>query len=154
MPKYCTQEHAMNEQLVADRIARAWSLDALTRRPELDPIDFTAIRDGRRVGFVEIKCRSRFFFPLWLKLHTAQHARAVDVATGLPVLIVLFNQEWDRAYWIRPAKLWKWTDEPNPRPRAEIVRAGRTDRNDPHDITNNVLINESDLNEIGKGSRC
>jgi hypothetical protein len=151
VPRYSTPEHELNEQMIAARVVDAWKLSRYLKDPDpFAPIDFRAYRADRLVGLFEIKCRRRFFFPLWVKLHTVVSIYRAECLTQVPAVLVFHEQQSDGLFYVRPSSAWTWTSGPDgePRPQTRIERCGRTDRNDPTDITDNVMISAHELQPI------
>lgn len=137
-PVYETKEDRSRERSVADTLERAWKVKLVKLRP-LAPVDFAVVRDGRVVGWVEIKCRQHELgrYPtLILSSDKALSGMERAERSGLPwILCAQFTDaiaytrmkpEYLNAIWIR----------------------GRSDRADDYDIEPCVEIPVSGMSML------
>ena len=132
-PLYESDQDRSNEAKVAGEISKIWGCHVR----KLDPTnsaDYAVEHNGSVVALLEIKCRKYSFDQLQklggLFISRQKIDRVMGVCAGEGLWFTLAISLPDGIYALS-AKEW---------PSFEIVRAGRTDRNDPADIEQCYLI--------------
>ncbi len=100
-PLYATDADTASEDEVRKIIQTAWRCE-LFKMGKLCPIDFYAIRDGRLVGFLELKTRSHAstdYPDVFLNLRKYLALILEEAALGCPALFVV--RFTDRCGWVR-----------------------------------------------------
>jgi hypothetical protein len=124
-PTYENSSDIANEERVAQELTELWGLDKWHRNPPKYPIDISFIKDGRIIGFAEIKCRAvtrNQYDTYMISVGKVMSAHSLTKATSLPCLLVV---RWsDSIGWIDLAMT-----EPK-----YVGWGGRVDRKDSQDM--------------------
>lgn len=136
-PMYETAQDRQNEQELAQLIEQSFRC-TLTKLPLKYTLDFTAVRDGRVVAFLEMrqrKTRMRQYPTYMIALHKIMKAKELTQVTGMPCFLVV-----------------RWTDGVALVNLSECAYdlevGGSTRRNDWQDIEPVALIDMDQFKEI------
>lgn len=138
-PLYETQQDRDNEQAMARIMEARWKC-TLHKMPIKYTLDFAAQKDGRVIGFVEMRQRRipmHKYSTYMIALHKVLKAQELSKATGLPCVLAIRWTDKIGVVGIGGADL-----------QYEIEINGTTRRNDPQDIEPMALINITDFQEI------
>lgn len=119
-PRYETADDRTRELAVAQAVFDPYGV-TLAKLPVSYEADFAVVRDGRVIGVVEVKVRSRAYDTLMLSLHKAQTMRRY-AECGLRAWLVLCVPTGVYARQVTASDL------------ADIRMGGRTDRGDWQDV--------------------
>ena len=118
-PTYENSSDIANEERVAQELTELWGLDKWHR----NPISF--IKDGRIIGFAEIKCRAvtrNQYDTYMISVGKVMSAHSLTKATSLPCLLAV---RWSDAIG--------WIDLEMTEPKY-VGWGGRVDRKDSQDM--------------------
>jgi hypothetical protein len=136
-PLYETQQDRDNEQAMARIISARYGC-TMHKMPMKYTLDYAAQKDGRVIGFVEMRRRRipmHKYSTYMIALHKVIKAKELSSVTGLPCLLAI---QWtDRLGIVDISKC-----------EFEIEINGSMRRNDPQDIEPMALINIAEFQEI------
>lgn len=145
MPIYETQAHLRREEEFSRLVAEKFKC-TFVKLPMRYGLDFAAIRNGKVVGFVELKVRGNpvgSYQTFMLSTHKFMSARALHDTTGLPCTLAV---SWSDVWGYLPMAN-AFPDE-NGRSRFEIGFGGRWDRGDDQDVEPVFLIPTSEFTMV------
>lgn len=129
-PLYETQSDVLRETDFSLIISKKFNC-TLSKLPMRYGLDFTAMRDGRAVSFIETKVRTNAvsaYSTYMLSVGKFTHADALTRSTGLPCFLCVM---WSDAWGYTPLRA---------NPGFEVAFGGRSDRGDAQDMEPVFLI--------------
>lgn len=130
-PQYETELHLAAERECIEEVQMAWNC-VLLKLPKSYRADYLAMRDGRIVGWVEVKCRSHEWddYEAWggymISLGKAMAVCQLAERTNMPACLI-----------VSACKDIRWSPLSTGHP---LVRGGRKDRKDDADIEPCLMI--------------